>query len=127
MTKSATEVMEDVLFAAVLDAIAALKANAQGMPNALLREINAIHANSARADLPKELQAAISASVRTSFTRLMKEGYSVAPAGSERRAPPPRPQGQRPGPGGPRPPGNRPGGAPRRGPKPDRAPRRPPR
>ncbi|MFC3712208.1 hypothetical protein ACFOMD_06485 [Sphingoaurantiacus capsulatus] len=147
MKKSATDVMEEALYAAVIDAIAALKAASKGLPNTLLRDIGAIHANTAVADLPKEVQAAVAASVRTTFTRLMKEGYTVI----GKDAPPPRapsvtgpPRGDRPyrggpggrpgGPGGPR--GDRPGGGQRpgggpRGPKPDGGPRsdapRPPR
>lgn len=118
MKKSATDVMEEALYAAVIDAIAALKAASKGLPNTLLRDIGAIHANTAVADLPKEVQAAVAASVRTTFTRLMKEGYTVI----GKDAPPPRPsapsgppRGDRPyrsGPGGGRPngPGGRPGG-----------------
>lgn len=120
MKKSANEVMQDILYAAVLDGIAALKAGSGGMPNALLRDIGAIHPNTAYADLPKDLQTAIGASVRNAFTRLLKEGYAVAP--NDGSAPRPRPAGgsptivprgvnrppQGPRPAGPRP--NRPGG-----------------
>lgn len=124
MKKSATEVMEEALYAAVIDAIAALKAASQGLPNTLLRDIGAIHANTAVADLPKEVQASVAASVRTTFTRLMKDGYTVI----GKDAPPPRPsapsgppRGDRPyrsGPGGrPSGPGGRPGAGPR-GPRP---------
>lgn len=151
MKKSATDVMEEALYAAVIDAIAALKTASKGLPNTLLRDIGAIHANTAVADLPKEVQASVAASVRTAFTRLMKEGYTVigkdAPPA---RAPAPSgpPRGDRPfrsGPGGrPGGPGGRPGGGPGgprgqrpgsaapgskpgapRGPKPDGAPRPP--
>ncbi len=89
MKKSATEVMQEIVFAAVLDGIGALKAASKGLPNTLLRDLNAIHPNTTFSDLPSELQAAITASVRTAFTRLLREGYNVASAGS---APPPRPQ-----------------------------------
>ena len=111
MTRSATDVMQDIVYTAVIDAIAAMKAASKGVPNTLLRDLNAIHANSTFADLPAELQAAIQASVRGAFTRLLKEGYAVAPRGTE----PPRPSG----PGGHRPGGGRPpvvrGGRPPRG------------
>src|SRR4051812_43538227 len=115
MTKSATDVMQEVLYAAVVDAIGAMKAASKGVPNTLLRDLNAIHANTAAADLPAELQASLQASVRAAFTKFLKDGYSVAPMGSvtpPRSAPPvrrdaPRPQG-RPG-GGHRPGGDRPG------------------
>ena len=88
MTRSATEVMQEVLAAAVLDALAALKAASRGMPNTLLRDLNAIHANTTFADLPKELQASITASVRAAFTRLLREGYTVSSAQAAAPAPP---------------------------------------
>ena len=125
MKKSATDVMEEALYAAVIDAIAALKTASKGLPNTLLRDIGAIHANTAVADLPREVQASVAASVRTTFTRLMKDGYTVV----GKDAPPPRsphtpagpPRGDRPfrgAPGGrPSGPGGRPGDRPR-GPKP---------
>lgn len=112
MSKSATDLMQEIIFSAFLDGIAALKASSKGLPNTLLRDLNAIHQNTTFADLPKELQAAISASVSSSFTRLLKEGYAVAP----RDAAPARPTGPR-GDGPPR--GPR-GDGPPRGPRGDR-------
>jgi hypothetical protein len=100
MTKSATDVMQEIIFAAVIDSIGALKAASKGLPNTLLRDLNAVHANTTFADLPAELQSAISASVRAAFARLLKEGYSVSPAqpGAARSQPPRRdPAGQAPG------------------------------
>jgi hypothetical protein len=139
MTRSATDVMQDILYAAVIDGIVALKAASKGLPNTLLRDLNAIHANTTLADLPPDLQASIQASVRAAFTRLLKEGYSVSagqPA-QARPAPGPRdgPRGPRSGPrDGPRdnrrpPPRREPGGSdrPQRpGPRPGRPPRKPP-
>jgi hypothetical protein len=90
MRKSATDVMQDIVAAAVLDAIAALKAASRGLPNNLLRDLNAIHANTTLADLPAEVQTAVSASVRSAFSRLQKEGYSVS-GGEPAAARPPRP------------------------------------
>jgi hypothetical protein len=123
MKKSATELMQEIVFAAVIDSIGALKAASKGLPNTLLRDLNAIHANTTFADLPPELQAAISASVRSAFARLLKEGYSVAPG---QPAPaPPRPRQE---PAGERRPQRRP--PPRRdgqGDRPPRDPNRPPR
>ena len=87
MRKSATDVMQDIVAAAVLDAIAALKTASKGLPNNLLRDLNAIHANTTLADLPAEVQAAVAASVRAAFSRLQKEGYSVS--GGEPAAPRP--------------------------------------
>jgi hypothetical protein len=91
MTRSATEVMQDVIYAAVIDGIVALKGASKGVPNTLLRDLNAIHANTTLADLPPDLGASIQSSVRAAFTRLLKEGYSVSPA----QAAPPRPQAPR--------------------------------
>ena len=108
MPRAATEVMQSILFSAVLDAIAALKAGSGGLPNNLLRDVQAIHPNVTFADLPKEVQDAIAASVRTAFTQLLKEGYAVGPR--DQMAPV-------------RPPMRHPGGD-RRGPPPDRRPRR---
>jgi hypothetical protein len=126
MTKSATDLMQEILFSAVLDAIGALKTASKGLPNTLLRDVGALHANTTFGDLPPEVQASITSSVRSAFQRLLKEGYSVS-AGAPAPTRPPRPprEGDRPGPaprrGGPR--GDRP---PPRGPRTDRpAPRGP--
>ncbi|HEX4737782.1 MAG TPA: hypothetical protein VH331_09480 [Allosphingosinicella sp.] len=136
MTKSATDVMQEIIFSAVLDSIAALKTASKGLPNNLVRDMGAIHANVTFADLPAEVQASIMASVRAAFTRLLKEGYSVAPGqGAPPRSPPPRrdssgegqrrggPSGRGPRPGGGRPsgPGRGPGRGAGRGPKPPRS------
>lgn len=126
MKKSATEVMQDVLVAAVIDGIVALKAASKGMPNHLLRDLNAIHANTTHADLPAELQAAIASSVRGAFARLLKEGYNVAPAGTAAPPRPPRPSGPRPS-GSPRAPHGRPAGEGRRPARPGGRPPRKPR
>jgi hypothetical protein len=84
MTRAANDVMQSIIFSAVLDAIAALKAGAGGLPNNLLRDVQAIHNNVTFADLPKAVQDAIAASTRTAFTQLLKEGYAVG-AKSEMR------------------------------------------
>ena len=131
MQRAANEVMQSILFSAVLDAIAALKAGSGGLPNQLLRDVQAIHPNVTFADLPKQLQDAIAESTRAAFTQLLKEGYAVGPRQQmqqarpmdrvperDRRAPndrrtlrrsdgrrgPPRPEGDGPG-RGPRGPG----------------------
>ena len=126
MSKSATDVMQDIVFSAVIDSIGALKAASKGVPNTLLRDLNAVHANTTLADLPPELQAAIATNVRAAFTRLLKEGYNVAPAGTAapRTAPPPRPvsrdaqRHRRPPTPGPADPGKPRGPRPNRPPKP---------
>jgi hypothetical protein len=132
MTKSATDVMQEILVAATLDSIEALKSASKGVPNTLLRDLNAVHSNTTFADLPTELQKAIHASVRAAFTRMMREGYSVtagqaapprgpaagrdAARGHRQPRPPMRPAGG-PGkrPGGPGKPPARPGGGGRPG------------
>ena len=79
MQRAANEVMQSILFSAVLDAVAALKSASGGLPNQLLRDVQAIHPNVTFADLPKELQDAIASSTRSAFTQLLKEGYAVGP------------------------------------------------
>ena len=79
MPKAASEVMQSVIFSAVLDAIAALKRASGGLPNQLLRDVQAIHPNVTFADLPKELQDQIAETTRAAFTQLLKEGYAVGP------------------------------------------------
>jgi len=121
MTKSATDVMHEIILSAVTDSLEALKSASKGMPNTLLRDINAIHPNAAFADLPWELQAAISANVRAAFNRLLKEGYSVsqgqpAPARAASGTSPPPGNRRPPRPDGPRRDGHRPGARPPRKP-----------
>ena len=79
MARAATDVMQSIIFSAVLDGIAALKRGCGGLPNQLLRDVQAIHPNVTFADLPKELQAQIAESTRAAFTQLLKEGYAVGP------------------------------------------------
>ena len=71
--------MQSIIFSAVLDAVAALKRASGGLPNQLLRDVQAIHANVTPADLPKELQDQIVESTRAAFAQLLKEGYAVGP------------------------------------------------
>jgi hypothetical protein len=139
MPRPANEVMQSVIFSAVLDAVKALKAASGGLPNQLVRDLQAIHPNVTFEDLPKQLQDAIVESTRAAFTLLLKEGYAVGPRQqmqqsrpldrvperdrrippSGDRRPPRRPDGR--GPGGPPrgPDGKGPGGParPRRKPK----------
>jgi hypothetical protein len=130
MPRAANDVMQSILFSAVLDAVAALKAGSGGLPNQLLRDVQAIHPNVTFADLPKALQDAIVGSTRSAFSQLLKEGYAVGPRGQvqatrpldrvperERRGPPsgdrrgpPRGPGRGPRPGGGKPGGGKPGG-----------------
>ena len=77
MPRAASHVMQSIIFSAVLDGIAALKRGSGGLPNQLLRDVQAIHPNVTFADLPKELQDQIAESTRAAFTALLKEGYAV--------------------------------------------------
>ncbi|HEX6784684.1 MAG TPA: hypothetical protein VF098_08535 [Sphingomicrobium sp.] len=79
MARAATDVMQSILFSMVLEGVAALKRASGGLPNQLLRDVQAIHPNVTFADLPKELQDQISESTRSAFTQLLKEGYAVGP------------------------------------------------
>jgi hypothetical protein len=124
--------MQSILFSAVLDGIAALKRASGGLPNQLLRDVQAIHSNVTFADLPKELQDQLAQSTRAAFTALLKEGYAVGPRQqmqptrpldrvperqrtNDRRGPPRGPRRGPPGGEGPnrgpRGPGSGPGGA----------------
>jgi hypothetical protein len=136
MPRAANDVMQSIIFSAILDGIAALKRASGGLPNQLLRDVQAIHPNVTFADLPKELQDQIAESTRAAFTQLLKEGYAVgprqqmqqtrpmdrvperqrhSPGSPDRRGPPRGPRGGRPG-GGPDNKG--PGGGPSRPRKP---------
>lgn len=127
MARAATDVMQSIIFSAVLDALAALKRASGGLPNQLLRDVQAIHPNVTFADLPKELQDQIAESTRTAFTQLLKEGYAVGPRQqmqqsrpmdrvperqrpSDRRGPPRGPRRGPPNGGGPDKPRGGPGG-----------------
>jgi len=79
MQKAANDVMQSIIFSAIIDAVAALKRASGGLPNQLLRDVQAIHPNITLADLPKELQDQIAESTRSAFTSLLKEGYAVGP------------------------------------------------
>ena len=79
MPRAANDVMQSILFSAVLEGIAALKRASGGLPNQLLRDVQAIHPNVTFADLPKELQDQLAESTRAAFTQLLKEGYAVGP------------------------------------------------
>jgi hypothetical protein len=79
MPRAANDVMQSIIFSAMLDGLAALKRGSGGLPNQLLRDVQAIHPNVTFADLPKELQEQIAESTRAAFTQLLKEGYAVGP------------------------------------------------
>jgi hypothetical protein len=133
MPRAANDVMQSILFSAVLDGIAALKRASGGLPNQLLRDVQAIHANVTFADLPKELQDQLAESTRAAFTQLLKEGYAVGPREQMRTSRPidrvPERQRHGPGPdrrGPPRGPRRSPGGdGPNRGPRGPGGPSRP--
>ena len=86
MQKAANDVMQSIIFSAIIDAVAALKRASGGLPNQLLRDVQAIHPNVTLADLPKELQEQIAETTRSAFTGLtgpttavpIKTGLAVA-------------------------------------------------
>lgn len=126
MPRSANEVMQSVIFSAVLDAVQGLKAASKGLPNQMVRDLQAIHPNVTFVDLPKEVQSAIAASTRAAFTQLLKDGYAVGPKGEQQQSRPmdrvPE-RDRRPNSRGPRDPGRGPGPGARRGTRPPRPPR----
>jgi hypothetical protein len=138
MPRAASDVMQSIIFSAVLEGLAALKRASGGLPNQLLRDVQAIHPNVTFADLPKELQDQIAQTTHAAFTQLLKEGYAVGPRQQmqqsrpldrvperDRRGPPRGPAeghrrgGRPPKGGGPDRPGGGPGGGgrPRKPPK----------
>jgi hypothetical protein len=122
MPRAANDVMQSILFSAVLGAIAALKTASKGLPNQLLRDVQAIHPNVTFADLPKELQDSIAENTRAAFTQLLKEGYAVGPRQQMQMSRPLDRVPDRRGPGS-RPPAGR--GGPSRNGAPDKGPRGP--
>ncbi len=88
MPRAANDVMQSIIFSAVLDAVAALKRASGGLPNQLLRDVQAIHPNVTFADLPKELQDQIVESTRGAFSQLLKEGYAVGPRNAQQQTRP---------------------------------------
>ena len=137
MARAANDVMQSIIFSAVLEALAALKRASGALPNQLLRDVQAIHPNVTFADLPKALQDQIVESTRAAFSQLLKEGYAVGPRQTQQQASRPmdrvpdrRGPGNRPPPRGPRrngaPHGGGPGDKPR-GPGGPTRPRKPPK
>jgi hypothetical protein len=81
MARAASDVMQSIIFSAVLDGIAALKRSSGGLPNQLLRDVQAIHPNVTFADLPKELQDAIGETTRAApaDSAVAADGPSAGP------------------------------------------------
>jgi hypothetical protein len=138
MARAASDVMQSIVFSAILEGIAALKRASGGLPNQLLRDVQAIHPNVTFADLPKELQTQIAETTRSAFTQLLKEGYAVGPRQQMQQSRPMDRVPERRGPGspdrrgpprGPRrgPPGSEGGDKPRGGPGGPSRPRKPPK
>jgi hypothetical protein len=86
MPRAANDVMQSIIFSAVLEAVAALKRASGALPNQLLRDVQAIHPNVTFADLPKALQDQIVVSTRAAFSQLLKEGYAVGPRQTQQQA-----------------------------------------
>ena len=76
--KSATEVLQDALFSAFLNGIDALKNNAGGLPNNIVRDVNTMHSNTTFESLPEAIQKAIKQSTQDTLRRLNKEGLAVS-------------------------------------------------
>src|SRR5206468_8192925 len=111
MQRAANDVMQSIIFSAIIDAVSALKRASGGLPNQLLRDVQAIHPNVTFADLPKELQDQIAETTRAAFTQFLKEGYAIGPRQQMQQSRPmdrvperQRPADRRGPPRGPRPP-----------------------
>src|SRR3954451_756321 len=126
MQRAANDVMQSIIFSAIIDAVAALKRASGGLPNQLLRDVQAIHPNVTFADLPKALQDQLAESTRSAFSQLLKEGYAVGPRQQMQQSRPMDrvPERQRPDRRGP-PRGPAQGHRPSNGDGPDRGPRGP--
>ncbi len=79
MNKTATQILQEAIFASVCEAIDAFKSNAGGMPNALVRDLLAVHGNTSFDTLPEPVQKAIKDAVQDTLRRLQREGYVVTP------------------------------------------------
>ena len=62
----------------MIDAVAALKTASGGLPNKLLRDVQAIHPNMTFADCRRSFRTR-SLKALAAFTPLLKEGYAVGP------------------------------------------------
>ena len=80
MQRAATDVMQSIIFSAVLDGIAALKRSSGGLPNQLLRDVQAIHATSTFDDLPKALSGRNRPEHARRVHQLLKKAMRVGPA-----------------------------------------------
>src|ERR1043165_9891261 len=85
MPRAANDVMQSIIFSAVLEGIAALKQASGGLPNQLLRDVQAIHPNVTFADLPKELQDQLAESTRAAFTSASGRATAAARRAGRRK------------------------------------------
>jgi hypothetical protein len=127
MARAATDVMQSILFSAVIESVAALKRASGGLPNQLLRDVQAIHPNVTFDDLPKALQDQLLESTRSAFTQFLKEGYAIGPRQEMQQSRPMDrvPERDRRGPSRGPAEGHRRGGRPPRGGGPDASPSSP--
>ena len=79
MPRAATDVMQSIIFSAVIDAVAALKRASGGLPNQLLRDVQAIHPNVTFADLAQGASGPDRRKHAGGVHALLKEGYAVGP------------------------------------------------
>lgn len=76
---SANEVLRAAVFSAFCAGIEAYRQHSNGVPNVMLRDISAIHGNTAFSDLPDVVQKALRDSTDQAFRKLLQSGYTVAP------------------------------------------------
>jgi len=77
MKKSANEVVRAALFSAVVNALDAFREESGGAAQAMIRDLGAVHSNTAFTDLPESVQKALTKSTEEALRRLLKEGYVV--------------------------------------------------
>lgn len=82
---SASEVLRAAIFSAFCAGIEAYRQNAGGLPNVLVRDLAAIHGNTAFSDLPEGVQKALKESTDQTFRKLLQAGYTVAPKADVRQ------------------------------------------
>lgn len=75
--KSAKEVMQEICFNALVEAVQSMKRN--NIDNGLLREVKALHSNTTFADLPDYVKKSLRDNVDRAFIKLNSEGYVVTP------------------------------------------------
>ena len=76
MQNSAKEVIRAAIFSAVIEAVSAFREQSKGVANVMIRDLAAVHDNTAFSDLPDAVQTAIRTSTDEALRRLHKDGFA---------------------------------------------------